>query len=125
IVMRYAGTPLWLNIGAGFLIGFGLSGCSFNLVLSAFGKLLPQEWRGVALGAGTAAGSFGQFLFAPFSVALIDNFGWQPALTVFAVLMLFVVPFALVLSAPPSDADPTIAVAPDQSFRSADRKSVV
>ena len=119
MVMRYAGTPLSLNIGAGFLIGFGLSGCSFNLVLSAFGKLLPQEWRGIALGAGTAAGSFGQFLFAPFSVALIDNFGWQPALTVFAVLMLFVVPFALVLSAPPSDADPTIAVAPDQSFRSA------
>ena len=31
----------------------------------------------VALGAGTAAGSFGQFLFAPFGVALIDNFGWQ------------------------------------------------
>ena len=40
-------------------IGFGLSGCSFNLVLSAFGKLLPPEWRGVALGAGTAAGSSG------------------------------------------------------------------
>jgi hypothetical protein len=36
------------------------------------------------LGAGTAAGSFGQFLFAPFGVALIDNFGWQSALTVFA-----------------------------------------
>ena len=41
-------------------------------------------------GAGTAAGSFGQFLFPPFGVALIDNFGWQPALTVFAVLMLLI-----------------------------------
>src|SRR6185437_14916495 len=103
LVMRYAGTPLSLNIGAGFLIGFGLSGCSFNLVLSAFGKLLPEQWRGLALGAGTAAGSFGQFVFAPVSVALIDNFGWQPALTVFAGLMLFVVPLALVLSTPPGD----------------------
>jgi len=61
-------------IGAGVLIGFGLSGCSFNLVLSAFSKLLPPERRGIALGAGTAAGSFGQFLFAPFGVAMIDNF---------------------------------------------------
>ncbi len=42
------------NIGAGVLIGFGLAGCSFNLVLSAFSKLLPPEKRGLALGAGTA-----------------------------------------------------------------------
>ena len=88
LMMRYAATPLSLDLGAGVLVGFGLSGCSFNLVLSAFSKLLPPERRGIALGAGTAAGSFGQFLFAPFGVALIDNFGWQAALTVFAALML-------------------------------------
>ena len=69
LMMRYAATPLSLDLGAGVLIGFGLSGCSFNLVLSAFSKLLPPERRGIALGAGTAAGSFGQFLFAPFGVA--------------------------------------------------------
>ena len=84
LLMRYSTTPLSLDLGAGVLIGFGLSGCSFNLVLSAFSKLLPPEKRGLALGAGTAAGSFGQFLFAPFGVAMIDNFGWQAALTVFA-----------------------------------------
>src|SRR6195256_4911992 len=71
LMMRYAATPLSLDLGAGVLIGFGLSGCSFNLVLSAFSKLLPPERRGFALGAGTAAGSFGQFLFAPFGVAMI------------------------------------------------------
>src|SRR6201989_791328 len=47
-MMCYAATPLSLDIGAGVLIGFGLSGCSFNLVLSAFGKLLPPAWRGLA-----------------------------------------------------------------------------
>ena len=96
-MMRYAATPLSLDLGAGVLVGFGLSGCSFNLVLSAFAKLLPPERRGLALGAGTAAGSFGQFLFAPFGVALIDNFGWQAALTVFAALMLLIVPLSLAL----------------------------
>jgi MFS family permease len=100
IIMRYGSTPASLELGAGLLIGFGLSGCSFNLVLSAFGKLMPPEWRGIALGAGTAAGSFGQFLFAPFGVALIDNFGWQSALTVFALLMLLVVPLSLALATP-------------------------
>ena len=60
LMMRYASTPLSLDLGAGVLVGFGLSGCSFNLVLSAFSKLLPPERRGMALGAATAAGSFGQ-----------------------------------------------------------------
>ncbi|MCP4620795.1 MAG: MFS transporter [Bradyrhizobium sp.] len=118
LLMRYSSTPLSLNIGAGVLIGFGLSGSSFNLVLSAFSKLLPVEKRGIALGAGTAAGSFGQFLFAPFGVALIDNFGWQAALTVFAGLMLLIVPLALALSTPPQ-AEGNSASANDQSFRTA------
>lgn len=118
LMMRYAATPLSLDIGAGVLIGFGLSGCSFNLVLSAFSKLLPPERRGIALGAGTAAGSFGQFLFAPFGVALIDNFGWQTALTVFALLMLLIVPLSLALATPPATSA-NVPAADQQSFRTA------
>jgi MFS family permease len=118
LMMRYAATPASLDIGAGVLIGFGLSGSSFNLVLSAFSKLLPPERRGIALGAGTAAGSFGQFLFAPFGVALIDNFGWQTALTVFAALMLLIVPLSLALATPPAEtAD--VRPADQQSFKTA------
>ena len=118
ILMRYSTTPLALDLSAGLLIGFGLSGCSFNLVLSAFGKLLPTEWRGVALGAGTAAGSLGQFVFAPFGVAMIDNFGWQSALMVFACLMVLVLPLSLAL-ATPGQASDAIAVAEQQTFRHA------
>src|SRR3954454_3474938 len=102
LVMRYSSTPLELDFGAGVLIGFGLSGCSFNLVLSAFGKLMPPQWRGIALGVGTAAGSFGQFVFAPFTGALIDQAGWLSTLTLFAALMLLVVPLSLALATPPA-----------------------
>jgi predicted MFS family arabinose efflux permease len=109
---------LSLDLGAGVLIGFGLSGCSFNLVLSAFSKLLPPERRSTALGAGTAAGSFGQFLFAPFGVAMIDNFGWQSALMVFACLMLLIVPLSLALATPPATSA-NVPTADDQSFRTA------
>src|SRR5213080_1306869 len=118
VMMRYAATPLSLDLGAGVLIGFGLSGCSFNLVLSAFSKLLPPDRRGIALGVGTAAGSFGQFLFAPFGVAMIDNFGWQTALTVFAGLMLLIIPLSLALATPPATST-NVPAADQQSFKTA------
>ena len=118
LLMRYSTAPLSLDLGAGVLIGFGLSGCSFNLVLSAFSKLLPPEKRGFALGAGTAAGSFGQFLFAPFGVAMIDNFGWQAALTVFALLMLLIVPLSFAIATPPSTSS-NEPVGGQQSFKTA------
>jgi MFS family permease len=101
-LMTLSTTPVTLDLTAGVLIGFGLSGCSFNIVLSAFGKVMKPEWRGLALGLGTAAGSFGQFLFAPFGVALIDTQGWQAALVVFACLLLLAVPLAFVLATPPA-----------------------
>jgi MFS family permease len=97
VLMTYSTTPITLNITGGVLIGFGLSACSFNIVLTAFGKLVPKEWQGIAFGAGTAAGSFGQFLFAPFGVALIQNYGWEYALLVFSALVLLVIPFSLAL----------------------------
>ena len=118
LLMRYSTSSLSLDISAGVLIGFGLSGSSFNLVLAAFSKLLPPEKRGIALGAGTAAGSFGQFLFAPFGVALIDNFGWQTALVVFRALMLLILPLSLALATPPA-ATKDVAPADQQSFRTA------
>ena len=118
LLMRYAATPSSLDLGAGVMIGFGLSGCSFNLVLSAFSKLLPPEKRGIALGAGTAAGSFGQFLFAPFGVAMIDNFGWQAALTVYAILMLLIVPLSLAIATPPA-ISANVPAAEQQSFKTA------
>ena len=45
------------------MIGFGLAGCSFPMVIGALGKLVPENWRAFAFGAGTASGSFGQFLY--------------------------------------------------------------
>jgi MFS family permease len=98
VVMANATTPGTLQLGAGILIGFGLSGCSFNLVLSAFGKLLPESWRPLAFGAGTAAGSFGQFLYPPIGNILIDSLGWHQALVVFAGSVLLIMPLSLALA---------------------------
>ena len=93
-----------LDLAAGVLIGFGLAGSSFAVVLGAFGKLLPESWRLLAFGAGTAAGSFGQFLYSPLAVSLIDAYGWQSALLVFAVGMMLVLPLSLALATAPAEA---------------------
>jgi MFS family permease len=102
VLMVYASTPLTFNITIGVMVGFGLSGCSFNLVVAAFGKLVPEHMRSLAFGAGTAAGSFGQFLFAPLGAALIAGYGWAVALFVFAAAVLLVLPFSLALATPPA-----------------------
>jgi MFS family permease len=103
-LMAHATSAPLLNLSAGVLIGFGLAGCSFPVVLAAFGKIVPLQYRSIAFGFGTAAGSFGQFLYSPVAVALMDTFGWQQTLIIFAVSMLAVLPLSTALATPPSEA---------------------
>ena len=98
--MAYAQTPLELHLSAGVLIGLGLGGCSFTLVLGAFGKLLPESWRTIGFGIGTAAGSLGQLLFSPLAVVMIREVGWQETLLIFGGVLLLIVPLAMMIAAP-------------------------
>ena len=116
-LMAHATSPLALDMAAGALIGFGLAGTSFMVILSAFAKLLPLQYRSIAFGFGTAAGSFGQFMFSPLSVVLMDVFGWQQALLVFAMTTLMVLPLSLAFVTP--DAPAAGREAPSQSLRQA------
>jgi MFS family permease len=118
ILMAYSTTPGMLHLSAGVLIGFGLSGSSFAIVLAAFAKLLPESWRSFAFGAGTAAGSFGQFLFSPLAVALMGAVGWHSTLLIFAAMLLLVLPLAFVVASPGRDIGTAAAVRP-QSLREA------
>src|SRR3954452_2715637 len=122
-MMANATQPLELYLTSGVLIGFGLTGCSFNLIISSFGKLLPESWRSISFGAGTASGSFGQFLFSPLGVSLIDAVGWRTTLEIFAGLLLLIVPLAFAVTTPPADAptqeDPTANARGTQTYRQA------
>jgi MFS family permease len=105
VLMAYSQTPATLQFTAGVVLGFGVAGSSFTVVLGSFGKLLPERWRSFAFGAGTAAGSFGQFLFSPIAVGLIDGFGWQHALLIFAAIVLIIIPLTLALKVPSGQGD--------------------
>jgi MFS family permease len=98
--MVFAKSPGEMYLSAGVLVGFGLAGASFTVVIGAFGKLLPVEWRTFSFGVGTAAGSFGQFLFSPLAVALNSVFAWQTTLLIFAGVILLILPLSLALAMP-------------------------
>ena len=104
LLMAYGGNaPGVFYLSAGVLVGFGLSGSSFQVVLGAFAKLMPPQWRSLSFGVGTAAGSFGQFVFSPLAVGLLDNFGWQQSLVIFALFVALIAVFAIPLATPAMD----------------------
>ena len=115
-LMAYSTTPGMLDLTAGVLTGLGIAGSSFTIVIAAFGKLMPPHMRTLAFGAGTAAGSFGQFLFSPMAVGFIDWFGWQHALVVFGVITLLVIPLSTALRTAPMDMTSKPGAAQKQSL---------
>jgi MFS family permease len=79
-VMAFHGSPLEFTLGAGVLVGLGVSGTGFAIVFGSIARVTPPQWRSLALGIGGAGGSFGQFAFAPISQAFIATLGWSQAL---------------------------------------------
>src|SRR5918999_5784523 len=79
-LMAVSSSPATLAPTGGVLGGLGLSGGSFLIVIAAFARLVPAERRSWAMGLATAAGSMGQFPFAPLGQAFISAYGAAAAL---------------------------------------------
>ena len=93
-LMPFSTTPLMLDASAGLMVGLGLSGVSFGVILGVVGRAFPPERRSLALGIASSGGSFGQFLMLPFGQLLISTLGWQTALLVLAGTIMATVPLA-------------------------------
>jgi predicted MFS family arabinose efflux permease len=83
-----SGTALALT--GGVLVGIGLTGGSFTIVIAAFARLVSDERRSWAMGLATATGSLGQFVFAPLGQAFISAYGPVTALVLIASCVAFV-----------------------------------
>jgi MFS family permease len=123
-LMSQTTDPLALQLTAGVLVGLGIAGAAFLLVLAAFARLLPEHMRTLAYGLGTAAGSAGQFVFAPLGQAFIHNYGWRTALLIMAVIALLVPLLAIVIRGKPKavpmgrgEIDQSIVEALREAFR--------
>ncbi|MBA1265256.1 MFS transporter [Stutzerimonas sp. NM35] len=120
VLMALADTPTSLSLSAGLLIGIGLSGTSFSVILGAVGQAVPAEKRSMAMGIAAAAGSFGQFAMLPGTLGLISWLGWSSALLALGLLVALIVPLAAMLRGGPRVPD----TGPRQSLSEALREAV-
>jgi MFS family permease len=101
ICMALSDSPLTLSLSAGLLIGIGLSGTSFSVILGVVGRAVPPEKRSLGMGIASAAGSFGQFAMLPGTLGLIGWLGWSAALLVLGLLVALIVPLVSMLKDKP------------------------
>ena len=90
-----------MSLGA--LIGLGMSGTTFTVVLGAVGRMVPAEKRSLAFAIVSAGGSIGMFSFVPASQLFIGLYGWAMALLILAACALLVPLFSLYFKGVPGE----------------------
>ena len=117
--MAEVGNVFMFHVFAGLLTGLGVAFTAFSLVMAAMARVVTPQRRSMALGLGTAAGSFGQVVFSPLSQMSIQSHGWHPTLLVLAGVALLMIPLAAFLPRGPSMGIP----GQNQSLREAVREA--
>ena len=107
LILSNSASPQELLLG-GIIIGSGLSGLGFTVILGAVGKFAPPEKRGTALGLTTMGGSIGMFLGVPVTGSFIQTLGWSGALFGLAAISLIMIPlvYGLISNDKVSDQNP-------------------
>ncbi|MFQ5955271.1 MAG: MFS transporter [Kiloniellales bacterium] len=119
-VMAQAQGPIDFTIGAGLLVGIGLSGTAFPIVLAVIGRAVEERRRSLFLGLGAAGGSSGQLLMVPLGQAFLDAYGWVMALGLLAAVSFAMVPLAAALTGRPGE---QVAAEARQGFAEAIREA--
>ncbi|MDA8586699.1 MFS transporter [Rhodobacteraceae bacterium] len=83
VMSSYATTPFALQ-SLEVLVGLGVAGTGFGVVLAVVGRAASDENRSMALGIATAAGSAGQVIGAPMAEFFLTIMPWQSVFLVFA-----------------------------------------
>lgn len=122
LFMAWTTDPLTLQMTAGVLVGLGIAGSAFFLVLAAFARIVPEKHRTLVFGLGTAAGSAGQFIFAPLGQNFVAQYGFEATLLFMAFLIALVPLLAIPLKGKPMvkadllQADQTVRQALAEAF---------
>lgn len=78
-----------------WLVGFGIAGTGFGVVLAVVGRASSDDNRSMSLAIVTAAGSAGQIFGAPWAEWMLSFLPWQTVFLIFAGVVL-----ALILTLP-------------------------
>lgn len=87
VATAFASTPGSIQM-LEILVGFGIAGTGFGVILAVVGRAASDEHRSLALGVVTAAGSAGQIIGAPIAEWLLGHYPWQTVFVIFAVAIL-------------------------------------
>ncbi|MDJ0832832.1 MAG: MFS transporter [Gammaproteobacteria bacterium] len=66
------------------LVGFGIAGTGFGVILAVIGRSASHRHRSLALGIATAAGSAGQVIGPPAADILLRSMNWSSVFVIFA-----------------------------------------
>ncbi|MEL6241812.1 MAG: MFS transporter [Pseudomonadota bacterium] len=70
------------------MVGFGIAGTGFGVILAVVGRASSDENRSMTLAIATAAGSAGQVVGAPLAEWLLTVMSWQMVFVTFAAMVL-------------------------------------
>lgn len=90
------------------LVGFGVAGTGFGVVLAIVGRAASDENRSMALGIATAVGSVGQIIGPPAAEYLLGYFNWSIVFLIFAGIIVASLALLPILSAPDKDSKPEL-----------------
>ncbi|WP_445399729.1 MFS transporter [Zobellella sp. An-6] len=89
------------------LIGFGIAGTGFGVILAVVGRAASDQHRSLALGIATAAGSAGQIIGPPLTQWLLERMPWQSVFVSLAgVIVLSLLALFLMRVPPPAPRQP-------------------
>ena len=99
VLSSYAVTPGAHQVYE-ILVGFGIAGTGFGVILAVVGRASSDENRSMSLAIATAAGSAGQVFGAPLAEWMLGFMTWQSTFLVFAVAILAVLLMLPMMRAP-------------------------
>ncbi|HEY5637680.1 MAG TPA: MFS transporter [Burkholderiales bacterium] len=113
LLMAYARSAVALDL-AGLLVGIGIAGTSFGVLIGVVARATPPEKRSQTVGLIAAVGSLGTVVLAPVAQWLLDGFGWRMALVAFAAIAGVMVLLAFAIREPAHVADAQAPVIPQK-----------
>ncbi|MDJ1016084.1 MAG: MFS transporter [Paracoccaceae bacterium] len=102
------------------LVGFGIAGTGFGVILAVVGRAASDENRSMAMAITAAAGSVGQIVGPPAAEWLLGVMPWQTVFVVFATIVigsLFSLPFMRAPVAPKSELEESLGPVVRRAFR--------
>ncbi|MEO1550480.1 MAG: MFS transporter [Pseudomonadota bacterium] len=100
VLTALATTPLGHQL-LSVLVGFGIAGTGFGVVLAVVGRAASDQHRSMALAIATAAGSAGQIVGPPFAEALLSVMNWSYVFLIFAGVVIASMAALPLIKSPP------------------------